>query len=160
MRPAELWARYCMGPSTRDVGGMVVVVVETATETGAAGVETAGMAAVTSALVVVVPFSDDGPAVSSSATGEQVSGRAACGTFCCPPPLMLPPPPPVPSRLHSRLEPLRSSFSEELVMVADGETERQRDTNTVSTLLTGTRCTKPSLTTAKTHCGFQWCKPD
>ena len=49
---------------------------------------------------------------SSSATGEQVSGRTLGGGAWWPPHLTLP------SLLHSRLEPLRSSFSEELVMVA------------------------------------------
>lgn len=52
---------------------------------------------------------------SSSATGEQVSARALCARPWHPPALKLP------SLLHSRLEPLRSSFSEELVMVAEGE---------------------------------------
>lgn len=51
---------------------------------------------------------------SSSATGEQVSARALCARPWHPLPLRLP------SLLHSRLEPLRSSFSEELVMVAKG----------------------------------------
>lgn len=49
---------------------------------------------------------------SSSATGEQVSARTLCARPWRPLPLRLP------SLLHSRLEPLRSSFSEELVMVA------------------------------------------
>lgn len=52
---------------------------------------------------------------SSSATGEQVSARTLCARPWRPLPLRLP------SLLHSRLEPLRSSFSEELVMVAEGE---------------------------------------
>lgn len=52
---------------------------------------------------------------SSSATGEQVSARVLCTRPWHPPPLKLP------SLLHSRLEPLRSSFSEELVMVAKGD---------------------------------------
>lgn len=51
---------------------------------------------------------------SSSATGEQVSARALWPRPWHPLPLRLP------SLLHSRLEPLRSSFSEELVMVAEG----------------------------------------
>lgn len=51
---------------------------------------------------------------SSSATGEQVSARTLCARPWRPLPLRLP------SLLHSRLEPLRSSFSEELVMVAEG----------------------------------------
>lgn len=60
--------------------------------------------------------------VSSSATGEQVSARTPCARPWHPPPLKLP------SLLHSRLEPLRSSFSEELVMVAEGEeTEEKTD---------------------------------
>lgn len=50
---------------------------------------------------------------SSSATGEQVSARTLCARPWRPLPLRLP------SLLHSRLEPLRSSFSEELVMVAE-----------------------------------------
>lgn len=50
---------------------------------------------------------------SSSATGEQVSARTLCARPWHPLPLRLP------SLLHSRLEPLRSSFSEELVMVAE-----------------------------------------
>lgn len=54
---------------------------------------------------------------SSSATGEQVSPRTHCANPWRLLPLRLP------SLLHSRLEPLRSSFSEELVMVA--ETERK-----------------------------------
>lgn len=49
---------------------------------------------------------------SSSATGEQVSPRTLCPSPFRTLPLRLP------SLLHSRLEPLRSSFSEELVMVA------------------------------------------
>lgn len=49
---------------------------------------------------------------SSSATGEQVSARTHCASPLRPLPLRLP------SLLHSRLEPLRSSFSEELVIVA------------------------------------------
>lgn len=49
---------------------------------------------------------------SSSATGEQVSPLALCPSPLRTLPLRLP------SLLHSRLEPLRSSFSEELVMVA------------------------------------------
>ena len=55
---------------------------------------------------------------SSSATGEQVSGRTLGAGACWA--LTLP------SLLHSRLEPLRSSFSEELVMVAV-ERERGRE---------------------------------
>lgn len=119
MRPAELCGGYCTGPSAGDVGGMPVDVAGEVTEIDAAadvdGV--AGMAVVASARAAEA-FSGEGVAVSSSATGEQVSGRAACVTCpcCCPPPLMLLP---LPSRLHSRLEPLRSSFSDELVMVAD-----------------------------------------
>lgn len=52
------------------------------------------------------------PLESSSATGEQVSARTLCASPWWLLPLRLP------SLLHSRLEPLRSSFSEELVMVA------------------------------------------
>lgn len=58
----------------------------------------------------------DGVAValmeSSSATGEHVSARTLCARPWRVLPLRLP------SLLHSRLEPLRSSFSEELVIVA------------------------------------------
>lgn len=50
---------------------------------------------------------------SSSATGEHVSARTLCARPWRPLPLRLP------SLFHSRLEPLRSSFSEELVMVAE-----------------------------------------
>lgn len=57
---------------------------------------------------------------SSSATGEQVSARALCARPWHPPPLKLP------SLLHSRLEPLRSSFSEELVMVAKREETEEK----------------------------------
>lgn len=53
------------------------------------------------------------PLESSSATGEQVSARTLCARAWRPLPLRLP------SLLHSRLEPLRSSFSEELVIVAE-----------------------------------------
>lgn len=53
------------------------------------------------------------PLESSSATGEQVSARTLCARPWRLLPLRLP------SLLHSRLEPLRSSFSEELVMVAE-----------------------------------------
>lgn len=53
------------------------------------------------------------PLESSSATGEQVSARTLCARPWWLLPLRLP------SLLHSRLEPLRSSFSEELVMVAE-----------------------------------------
>ena len=49
---------------------------------------------------------------SSSATGEQVSTRTPAAGPWRPLALRLP------SLLHSRLDPLRSSFSEELVMVA------------------------------------------
>lgn len=58
-----------------------------------------------------------GPLGSSSATGEHVSARTLGARPCCPLLLRLP------SLLHSRLEPLRSSFSEELVMVAEGGRE-------------------------------------
>lgn len=54
---------------------------------------------------------------SSSATGEQVSPRTQCANPWRLLPLRLP------SLLHSRLEPLRSSFSEELVMVAENREE-------------------------------------
>lgn len=57
---------------------------------------------------------------SSSATGEHASARAAVCTSACWPQLLI-----LPSLLHSRLEPLRSSFSDELVMVA-GRREMQR----------------------------------
>lgn len=56
---------------------------------------------------------------SSSATGEQVSPRTHWARPWRPLPLRLP------SLLHSRLEPLRSSFSEELVMVAGKPKEEQ-----------------------------------
>lgn len=55
----------------------------------------------------------EAPLESSSATGEQVSARTLCARPWRLLPLRLP------SLLHSRLEPLRSSFSEELVMVAE-----------------------------------------
>lgn len=61
------------------------------------------------------------PLASSSATGEQVSARTLCARPWRPLPLRLP------SLLHSRLEPLRSSFSEELVMVAEGEDGKKGD---------------------------------
>lgn len=56
---------------------------------------------------------------SSSATGEHVSARTLCAKPWRPLPLRLP------SLLHSRLEPLRSSFSEELVMVAVRRKQRR-----------------------------------
>lgn len=58
-----------------------------------------------------------GPLGSSSATGEHVSTRTLGARPWCALLLRLP------SLLHSRLEPLRSSFSEELVMVAEGGRE-------------------------------------
>lgn len=57
----------------------------------------------------------EAPLESSSATGEQVSARTLCARPWRLLPLRLP------SLLHSRLEPLRSSFSEELVMVAESK---------------------------------------
>lgn len=53
-----------------------------------------------------------GPGSSSSATGEQLSALRSCSTPFCTPNLRLP------SLFHSKLEPLRSSFSDELVIVA------------------------------------------
>lgn len=89
--------------------------------TGPSGEWTGGCGAPAEALVCCCWSILDGgsaaeavaPLESSSATGEQVSARTLCARPCWPLPLRLP------SLLHSRLEPLRSSFSEELVMVAE-----------------------------------------
>lgn len=97
--------------------------------TGPSGEWTGGCAAPAEVLVCCCWSILDGasagvavaPLESSSATGEQVSARALCARPWWMLPLRLP------SLLHSRLEPLRSSFSEELVMVAEDITAGQRN---------------------------------
>lgn len=89
--------------------------------TGPSGEWTGGCGAAAEVLVCCCGSILDGvsagvavaPLESSSATGEQVSARRLCARPWWLLPLRLP------SLLHSRLEPLRSSFSEELVMVAE-----------------------------------------
>lgn len=63
---------------------------------------------------------------SSSTTGEHVSARTHCARPWRPFPLRLP------SLLHSRLEPLRSSFSEELVMVAERLIKKMKIKNRIT----------------------------